>query len=236
MFDTNTDLLIVSSHYNENLEWLENSTWPVVISTNHPTYKRTFSNSMVNIDEELRSPSNHGREASAYLRFIVKYYDNLPKHIVFIHGHENAWHQHIPIFDAISRAKRHEFPYISLNQQWHEGPRCSLWEVIKQLWNTHYKPYVGTPTPPSWMGIFDACAQFIVSREAIRQYPKVAWEEWLDVVQNPSTTKVPSHVFSRMPWFYEYTWHVIFKEPIDENWQPLTTKDHYYKSRFIVSK
>lgn len=39
------------------------------------------------------TPRNLGREAMAYLSFIVDHYDNLPHFILFLHGHDRSWHQ-----------------------------------------------------------------------------------------------------------------------------------------------
>ncbi len=32
------------------------------------------------------------REVPSYVHFIVLNYDNLPKHMIFAHGHELSWH------------------------------------------------------------------------------------------------------------------------------------------------
>ena len=116
-FDSDTDLIIVSSHYTENLDWLEQSHVPVIVSSNSCTPRSFPEGSCVYVDPKLNNPINRGREASAYIRFIVTYYEMLPKHIAFIHGHENAWHQKYPgpLLKAIQNAKYHEFPFISLN-------------------------------------------------------------------------------------------------------------------------
>lgn len=34
---------------------------------------------------------NVGREAPAYLSWIIEHYDNLPDRTVFIHGHRTSW-------------------------------------------------------------------------------------------------------------------------------------------------
>lgn len=235
--NSETDLVIVSSHYNENLDWLHASPYPVIISSNHPTFKLAYGppDSKVFFDEELRAPANIGREASAYLRFIVKYYDALPKHIAFIHGHETAWHQRYPgtLLDAISEAKYREFPFISINNM-HSAPdllRVSnkYWSVVHAVWPHHFLKYVGTNIPLSICRL-DCCAQFIVSREKILKYPKHVWEHWLKITQVPG--HVNSETFELMPWLFEYTWHIIFGEPIE---YPFTEKEylaHYFDTSF----
>jgi hypothetical protein len=36
---------------------------------------------------------NIGGEASAFLKFLIDYYDKLPPHMVFLHSHRWAYHQ-----------------------------------------------------------------------------------------------------------------------------------------------
>jgi hypothetical protein len=37
-------------------------------------------------------PFDKGREASAYLRYILDYWDDLPPRVIFIHDHDKSWH------------------------------------------------------------------------------------------------------------------------------------------------
>jgi hypothetical protein len=37
-------------------------------------------------------PFDKGREASAYLRYILDYWDDLPPRVIFIHNHNESWH------------------------------------------------------------------------------------------------------------------------------------------------
>ena len=48
-------------------------------------------------------PRNTANEASAFLKFIVDYYDDLPEVMVFLHGHRYAYHQEdvLTLLDAI---------------------------------------------------------------------------------------------------------------------------------------
>jgi hypothetical protein len=49
-------------------------------------------------------PSYVEREAGRYLRFIVQYYDHLPRHVAFVHGHRRAWHQSGDIVEVLHSA------------------------------------------------------------------------------------------------------------------------------------
>ncbi|KAJ8607057.1 hypothetical protein MRB53_040566 [Persea americana] len=52
-------------------------------------------------DSNLTLPRNQGREAMAYLTWIIDNYDNLPTYTFFVHGHEKSWHQPEPIVSNI---------------------------------------------------------------------------------------------------------------------------------------
>lgn len=42
-----------------------------------------------NPSDGYRVPVNQGREAMAYLTYIIEHYDKLPDYIVFVHGKPN---------------------------------------------------------------------------------------------------------------------------------------------------
>jgi hypothetical protein len=229
-FNRETDLIIVSSHFNEDLMWLEKSPFPVIVSTNHPHYVHPPSTTVF-LDEGLRAPMNVGREASAYLRFIVKYYDNLPKHMAFIHGHEHGWHQGYPgtLIEAITNAKRHEYDFVSLNV-------CRLdpdtlragnihWDTLQAAWPVYFENIVGVKMPHIIKNM-DCSAQFVVSREQILKYPKSVWELWLRLASDPGFIQAGNFYF--VAWIFEYSWHVIFGEPPEYQ----TTKEEYLEARF----
>ena len=108
-WNRDTDYVIVSSHFNEDLGWLKRSPYPVVVCS------KLHSDAALPIDQKCSSPINKGKEVTAYLKFIIEYYDDLPKNVAFIHGHEKAWHQHLDIFDAIKCADARKYGFVSLN-------------------------------------------------------------------------------------------------------------------------
>lgn len=231
-----TELAIATCHYNEDLRWLEHSHVPVVVCTNNQHYKHA-SSSVVFLDERCRAPQNYGREASAYLRFIVEYYDCLPKHIAFIHGHEDGWHQKFPgsLLDAIKRARYTEFPHVSLNLQFSSDTLLSsgnhYWDVVGKVWPRHFQSIVGVEVPKH-IHRLDCGAQFIVARDRIWHYPKSVWELWLQLSQDPdvaSTAGIDPRSFDLMAWVFEYTWHIIFGLSPEYT----QTRDEYLASRFL---
>lgn len=169
---------------------------------------------MVSIDDACRAPTNSGREASAYLRFVIEYYDNLPDYIAFLHGHEHGWHQKYPgsLFEAIKHVKKEEYDFISLNLLPVVVAKPAgdpYWSVIHSVWPRFFEPYVGKPVPAQ-VEMVDVGAQFLVNKARILKYPKEQWKQWLDLTQNQNI--LGFHEFRYMPWVFEYTWHAIFGE------------------------
>lgn len=190
------NFVIVSSHYNEDTEWLKKTTYPVVLC------------SKVHDSPNCQMNINKGREASGYLKFIIDNYYRLPKHIAFIHGHETSIHQTYDIMHMISKcAKYTQFEYISLslyniNFRERENPGIKL---LHELWDEYFRPYLNRDPPTQ---IFhDCCAQFIVSRDRIRSRPINAYRHWYNLTIDQN---YDDYVVGLM---FEYIWHIIFGEP-----------------------
>jgi hypothetical protein len=202
-------LHIVTGHWKEDLEWLKQSKWPVVL-----------------IDKEGADPSwitpqhvipNNGQEVSSYLKYIIENYDNLPDHVAFIHGHENAWHQchDRPLLDVIDGAKINEYGFIPLNN-WTRTYEFANEEKdymkIEDMWTEYEFPF---KRPPKFFEM--ECplgAQFIVARDRILRNPKILYQKWYEKIQ------VDDKV--RSTTFFELVWHIIFGEfwnfPTDHGW------------------
>jgi hypothetical protein len=211
-WDQDTELIIVSSHYGEDLEWLKNAPVPVVVCgkegekpgaiESHPKCKTV----------------NQGNEASSYLKFIIEFYDKLPKYILFIHGHENSPHQKINLFDAIREQKWLNKDYYSVNKNGLAngvvGPHNEvvICNQLVPLWDIYFRPYLKRDAPSKVK--VDCCAQFIISKEAILRHPKEAYEHWFkflseDYKKHPDIIKNSRDVAI----IFEYIWHIIFGQP-----------------------
>ena len=220
-WNSNTDIIIVSSHFNENLSWLRKSPYPVVVCS-----KKGANTPEISIDPKCTMSFNKGKEYTSYIKFIIEYYDNLPEFVVFLHGHENAWHQNLRILDAIRCAKKRKYGYISLNNcviqklEWSTGNKG--YDMLASLWEKDFKPYLNMDMPEYFY--HDCCAQFIVSRERIRLRSKAAYKHWYNLVFQ---IKNDYH----LALAFEMVWPVIFGEESDIR----VERDQYKPSRFSCS-
>ena len=189
---------ICSSHYNEDIEWLKKSPWPVSV---------VHKEGGAPIDNATWTIPNVGCEASAYLTYIVNRYETLPEYVAFIHGHEEAYHQNgdRPLLDLIRDANVKKYGYVPLNNTW----RC----VNTRGQMGHLPLFIELPP------LFTMCAnaQFVVSRGRILQHPKSTYELLLRLADSYERAVV-----------FEMTWHIFFadgfslKPHVDDFDPPLT--------------
>lgn len=201
-YPSKANIVIVTSHYNEKLDWLEETKLPVVVC----------SKSMAS--PFCQASDNKGREASAFLKFIIDNYDQLPDHIAFIHGHENAWHQSFPksILEIIeSCADYSNHGYISLNNYFLDDREINSnanMQTLHEIWDMMFRPYLNRD-PPDYL-LSDCCAQFIVSKERVLNLPKMAYEKWYSYIMIDNPIDDGGYEISVV---FEYMWHLIFGEP-----------------------
>ena len=221
-WDESTDLVVVTAHFSEDLTWLLRSKHPVVVCDKPGAASMPFVP-----DARCTLTRNRGREASSFLKFIVEYYDRLPRHVAFLHGHETSWHDGLPmpLLDALDRAKRGEFGYINLNNVQHRKviakdavPGVELHlegEVghrghtfLEKTWSRHFEPILKIPFPKHLQ--FMCCAQFVVSAQTIRRHPKSTYVALYKLVMDPAHGD---------EWpvgaGLEFVWHILFGEPAD---------------------
>ena len=187
-----SDIVIVTSHWKEDLTWLKRQNRFKVVLIDH-----------VGSNPPAIRPTtvipNRGREASSYLRYIIDNYDTLPKYVAFIHGHEKAWHHKFKgsLLDRIKKAE-----YLPLNNYWTDTDTQHP-EKIKKHWHV-IEPWVGPK--PEMNGYLDGSAQFVASRRRIQRHPKEAYQYWYNVITG-------SNEHFDMGVMFEYAWHYIMGEP-----------------------
>jgi hypothetical protein len=221
---SDTELVIVTAHYKEDLNWLKNSYYPVVLCD-----KSGADASPFDPDPKCSIPFNKGREASSYLKFIIEYYDELPKYVAFIHGHEDAFHHKLPwgILEALDKAKKNDYNFISLNNilqitcsdynniSFHSPipgnivrSNVEFHTRIENAWDEYFKPILGYDCPKNIR--HQCCAQFVVSRQAILRNSKSSYEKLYKFM-----TDGTEHDGHQNGFVMEYVWHMIFGENPD---------------------
>lgn len=196
--------LVIASYAAQNVSWLSAvpSAW---------TVKRYIMDDPDAQSPLLPVPLNQGREAMAYLTYIIDHYDTLPDYMVFVHGHERSWHQQEHLqqkIRALNLTALDEEGYISLrcgaqmgcerlpyidtqHVNWSgEGRMCDFWHTITGERCPRYVSY-------------KCCAQHAVTRSAVRKRSKDAWIR----IRSPIMEKGMDEWLSGM--LYEKFWHML---------------------------
>eukprot|EP00976_Prorocentrum_cordatum_P104876 1194061-Prorocentrum_minimum.AAC.1 len=192
----------------EDLAWLNEQPWPVFVSTKEPG-KGYHSEPWGNV----------GWDIASYLRFIVDFWDILPKRVAFVHGHNMAWHQAGYKMSYILRNICWSgVKYVNLNTnpqdpvvwkqtaQTRSGIVQLVEKTVGKIWN---RPATNTDR---------CCQQYLVSREAIKTRPLTFWKEMLALMTDGDRLKANrlKGVFDKRPTmaldlpFLEESWHYIF--------------------------
>jgi len=203
---SNKKLVILASHYSENLFWLKNIKYPFIISSKIEKNKTRF----VSI--------NKGNEAMAYLDYIVKFYDCLPEYTLFCHGHYIDWHQ-ISSIDTIINNIKLEQPYLNISNLGVDD-RCNKsnndhFNDLKLVWDELFLDTLG-PIAPRYYD--KCCAQFVVHKDRIRLRSKEFYQRLINYIINKDNGKIG--------YVLEYLWHNIFGE------NPLMD----YKNKFSLGR
>lgn len=200
---------VVVSRYKDEVNWVEKLTCPYTI-----------------IDKE--NTTNVGSEAWSYIRFIIDNYYNLPDRMLFVHGHENSYHQDYTTWYIANNlnwnlefmninSRRFDEQYISALHDFEDNERnyrksYELW--IKNPWNDVFGQF---PIPHTLT--FLGHAQFVVSKNYVLRHPVSFYQQILNWLENTTLDKDvytgdmcnfnrnESYVSARV---LEYTWHYIF--------------------------
>ena len=168
---------------------------------------------------KLHPLKNKGHEVSAYLTYIIEFYDQLADVNIFMHSHRHAWHNSELLDGDSSQMVRHLSPervtregYMNLRCEWDPGcpehihpgaterdPNKQEEYLIAKAWSQLF-PIASVPSVLAQ----PCCAQFAVSRERIQQTPKQRWVQIQDWILR---TSLSDYVSGRV---FEYIWQYIF--------------------------
>ena len=100
----NTSIII--ARYKEDDEWVSKLN----------KFKNVFVYEKENSEKEpYNIPKNKGSEASAYIKYIIDNYNNLPNHLVLLHCHEFSWHHNNSIIDVIDSYINKDISFQNIN-------------------------------------------------------------------------------------------------------------------------
>ena len=207
---------IITCHYKEDITWLKESPYPVNV-----IHKE--GGDIPSIDITYTCPNdNKGDEAVAYLKFIIKRYNTLPDHCVFLHGHEHAHHHQYDksLLELIECANIEKYDYITLNNSWR-------FQTVSNLENLQWRPNnklllaLLDNNIPSENLVYDANGQFIVSKQYILkntlEFYKILYDRLLDETYNG--------------YMFEECWHLLFTHKLID--PPFSDKFNFkYKIKF----
>eukprot|EP00743_Colponemidia_sp_Colp-15_P011158 GILK01012408.1.p1 GENE.GILK01012408.1~~GILK01012408.1.p1 ORF type:complete len:395 (+),score=51.21 GILK01012408.1:38-1222(+) len=195
------DKLVVANAADDDMRWLLSSRYPSIVYERIPTTRRK-------IKFPLLLP-NRGNEAHGYLRFIIDYYDILPNHVAFIHGHQASWHDPNTL-ESLNRLKWGSRPYLNFSplhyQKLGEGNRAYELPKIQKFWKSAgLDSYLGSCPPVLYT---ECCAHFAVTREQILKHPQRFYIHLLDwLINQEDFTNHDGGVL------LEWIWGMIFGEP-----------------------
>lgn len=175
----------------------------------------------------LHPPVNKGREAMAYLTFLIDHYENLPATMVFVHPHlqgwPEAWHTDAEGYNQVTSIRSLKLDFVQeqgyANMRCIHDPGCPAEiQVLRQDEGRDAEHAMREAWPYMFGGnqsdiprqIGQACcSQFAVSKTQVLNRSKADYEhyrQWL--LDTPVSDAVSGRVF-------EYLWHVMFgREPV----------------------
>ncbi|CAF3574846.1 unnamed protein product [Rotaria sp. Silwood1] len=204
--------IVVVSHFNEDLDWLN------LLLGDQISYI-IYTRSTNSLPHPHKIIINKGREAVAYLQYIVDHYSNLPSSIAFVHGHRTSWHQKDPsdIVIALRALQWNKYNYMPLTSA---KTHCTFKQnsidpqikINYELWQAVLQKELG---PPPENGVqTHCCATFVVKRQAILAHPKIFYSNIIDyILASPESDQLTGRTL-------EYTWHMIFGEQAHINYSP----------------
>jgi hypothetical protein len=183
---------VVIAHYNEDLSWVTNLNYPFTVISRNKISQDTVP--------------NKGNEASVFLDYIIRHYDDLDEYTAFVHGHRNSWHCSEPMDEKLNRMQFNQ-PYMSLNDI--PAFRIRDCESTTEQMLTNYPPLESILGPIDMGSItFRMGGQFYVHRDAIRSRTRETYQALLAVVYgNTGRSKTDGILFERL-------WHFIFTKDV----------------------
>ena len=190
-----SEAVVVSSHYKEDLNWVNMVKYPVKV------YSKTVQNKNF-------IPFNKVQEVPAYLKYIIENYNNLPEYSIFVHGHLTSEHQNAHIVYIIDNLQFNS-DIINLNRpDWTQTiSKGDEFNDKKFSWiEDNWDDLIGDYLPMPDTLTFPSCAQFAIHKSKIIQYPIEFWQHLFKWCEE---TELDNFISSRI---FEYIWYYIFSK------------------------
>jgi len=200
---------IICARYNKNTDFLDilSKKFDVkIIQKKGVSYNNKYVDHLV---------VNKAHEATSYLSYIIKYYDNLPDNMIFIHDENKSWHHEglitDNIYEWIDMYETTNGYYEFNNKKTDQCSWCYKRDVFNKLWEELF------PNRKLEKHNFNGkcCAQFIISKERILKNSKdfyMKYYNWLVTYTQDQGNGNIKNFYSGY-WtsrYAEWLWKVIF--------------------------
>jgi hypothetical protein len=208
-------VVLCASHYQEDLNWLRTIQTPYIIVTKDPSAR--FDG------YALRIEHNRGNEVSSYLRYIVEYYDSFPEFTLFLHGHNQDWHQYYPVYYIIEHLGFQK-GFESINNVVVFPYDVQTDARLRSLWPILFADELGDIPETGFKD--KCCAQFLVHRDRIHLRSKAFYQRLYDylIADSQDDAAQLDGYHCTMSYVMEMVWHYIFGEPPIISYPPGTSQ------------
>jgi hypothetical protein len=195
MNSSNTKIIVC--RFNEPDDFLKKFNFNVIV------YEKNKPDSTYIVEK------NKGNEASAYLKYIVDYYDSLTPYTIFLHCHEYSWHHDGSIVDIVDKNINKQHTLTNLNNYvlGNIGNLMDSTNDFAIFFAQCISPAVGSYMMyPNFTSGVLGCAQFIVHKDIIHVHSKefyVSLYKWL------MDTPIDNYFNGR---FLEWTWDLFWNK------------------------
>ena len=218
---------LIVSNFNKNLCWLNNLENIVskIFVYDHDTLMEINEFILNNKKYYYEQIPNKGCEASAYLKYIIDNYDNLPDKIILIHDTEYSWHHTGSIIDLINDNINTDKLYINLNHyRWghvntNEEGYIDQFTINDTYYNIYekilYKYFGDIRDYGNFLTDYLGCSQFIIKKLCILKNDKQLYIDLYNYCMSDNVLE--GHYSGGFGYFMEYIWNIIFGYKISKD-------------------
>lgn len=220
-----SNTLIVISRYERDTAWTRRFTDKGFITLIYEHGEKGSPNNPYNLG------INKGKEAAAYLKYIIDKYDSLPTYTVFLHDKLFSWHHQGDLVDLVLSNVGSKKKYYNFNNKLCSTVKNPVWKEIKWYFNKFLAKYIGPiETFGDWTVGNLCCAQFICHKSKILQHPKKMYQ---DLYKWIISTDMDYQLTGRL---LEWTWRIILNPELARLKVPVNVDDPNYKYKGDTSK